>query len=252
VALILSVFRALILAAATVILAMADIGLPNDTFWDGKEKYVYWALAGTVIISILEAIQSRFSSGWGADRAYTYQDDIQATLASTLVEVTKITGASWMDTGVHAFWITRKWFRRRLVNIGGIRLGAQRMHRPRWTIGKGVIGQAWKSKSVVREDWRTFYSINYAAGKKKWERKQKDDRYRLDWDELKDTEDYERIIAHPIVDSRRRRVVGCISIDGPFTNGQINGPVMESYARHLARKIRGLGPPPSRWLQQRV
>lgn len=253
VALLFAVIRALLVASALTALIMVDIGVPDEDYWSDKDYIIYVALGMAFLSYVPGGLAQWYLRRNQAESAYKYHKNIQASLSAALVEVTENTKSSWREVGVHAFWIRKSVLGRRLVNIGGVRLGATpSMDRPAWKRGKGVIGRAWSIEDKATANWREFHEINRALGKEEWNKKEHEFRFGMSWNELTQSSDYDAIVAYPIVNLSTNEIVGCVSIDGPLSREEYDGDKVGTVIQQLAQAVLKAGEPPHYWFQQRV
>jgi hypothetical protein len=244
--------RALAFAAGAAMLTAAQLNLPKKEFWDRR---VLWAAIAVVAYVTVHDLFVAALPSLQAKRVREYEQNVRATLSAGLCEVVNKFGVSWEEVGVHAFLIRGLPHFRRLVNVGGIRLGAKpSMTAPIWRPQKGVVGVSWDKDCIVAVDWQSFYKTHNGAGKAAWKKLSVEDRYGLTWGEFQLTADYNVIVASPIYCQRGRsgQRMGCVVIDAPLTLAQANDPGMAQILRDVARMIELAGDPPQTWWTYRL
>jgi hypothetical protein len=253
-----TVLRVLPVSAALTGLAAADLDLPSARFWDDKQPWLYACLI--VAFAVTAAGQSLAAVAFKgeADRVRRFEAEIHAGTAATLQGVANKLGVDLDKVGVHVFLVSGisfqgRWWFSRLVHVGRLRIGAKpSMHRPRWSIGKGVVGRAWQANAYVAEDWRTVYDRGQTLGRDAWNALPPDDRYQMSWTELFETADYRLIAARPVLSLHNGggRVIGCVSVDAqaPLPASQAD---LQSILADLAQVVSGVALPPKAWLSQR-
>ncbi len=233
-------------------LTSAQLNLPRKDFWDHKALWA--AIAVVAYVTVHDLLVAALPS-LQAKAVREYEQNIRATLSAGLCEVVNKFGVPWEEVGVHAFLIRGLPRFRRLVNVGGIRLGAKpSMTAPVWRPGKGVIGVSWDDDRIVAVNWNTFFRTHNSAGKTRWKSLDPKDRYGLTWGEFQLTSDYRTIVASPIYCQRGRsgKRMGCVAIDAPLTSAQANDPAMAQILRDVARMIELAGDPPQTWWTYRL
>jgi hypothetical protein len=225
---------------------MAQLGLPNDTFWKHEQPLVYACVILLAVVGIEEMIR-RLAQTSTESRVSQYESDIHVILSVGLCQTAQKLSIQWDQIGVHAFLARGPRWRRRLVNIGGLRIGSRpTMSGPDWRRGKGVVGRAWEEQKPVKEEWQTYAEAHLSDGKAAWSQKPAVERYGLSWGELYLTREYVGIAAAPIF-HKNGSVIGCVAIDGPITGPALRSAELEQILRDVARSINKLGRPPALW-----
>jgi hypothetical protein len=238
--------RAIAVAAASSTVALAQLHLPDEEFWQDRPMVLYLSVAVLAVAAGLELIQASISIAQ-LSRIQSFDRDVRAILSGGLHEFVTLTKIDWSRVGVHAFLLHRRGMAKQLVKVGGIRLGSiPFMHRPRWRPGKGVIGIAFQRSSGVAVDWNEVFEHAEGAGRVAWESKDKEARFGLSWEELMLTRQYRGIVARPIYSSGRGRV-GCVAIDAPTGADELAKPDVQDIIHNIAAGIDRLGQPPRAW-----
>jgi hypothetical protein len=238
--------RAVVLAASTAIITLAQLNKPSKEYWDGRGLLLYLATALFATAVAQELIALGFKS-LTAHKVREFERNVRTHLSEALIDLQALYAVAPMTAiGVHAFRIRGLPPFWALSNIGGLRLGdSPYMSRPRWRKGHGVVGRAWKESRVIIEDWADYYKQSNAAGPQSW--KKKNCPYGLSWGLLQLTSDYKGIIAVPIYGHK-----GSVSIDAPLTKAQLEHPKVTSILTTLARRVGDLGSPPAAWWGNRT
>lgn len=256
--------RSVLIASATVALTMAQLNLPDAEFWVDRDTELYVALTGLALLAAYDSITGTLAAAQSAS-VREFERSVRSCLSEAFLEVrAEFPAAQPTEIGVHAFRIRGVWPFRRLVNIGGIRLGADpSMTRPVWKKGRGVVGRAWRERRFVAEDWEAVYAAADTAGASAWGqpvlpiallswwRRGRDGPYSLTWGELQLTFQYKRIVAIPTYASNGR-LRGGVSIDTALPFADARSSKMRSILDRLAAKVGALDKPPRAWWGNRT
>ncbi|GIG93053.1 hypothetical protein [Plantactinospora endophytica] len=238
--------RAAVMAAAGGVVTLAQLSLPSERFWGGQVP-LQWAsvlvLASYIcydaVLSVNYAVQ--------AGRIQDYDNDIRAALSAMISTMVLSTGVSWDEVGVHYYHRRGVLHRRRLVRVGAIQAGAgitdtQRAFRP----GFGIAGTAFSGQEIVAKEWRRFVRDATHQGREAWEERSVDDRFGLDWGQLRRSAQPEGIVASPTF-APDGRPNGCILVTGPFKEQDLTSDETRNALDDLATTLDILGPPPPGW-----
>lgn len=238
--------RAVVGAAAVSAVTLAQLGLPSPTFWQGRSVLLYLAV-GVLVLLALEESASSIAGLAQLRKLRLYEQDMRVVLSASLTLLTDRFKVPWDRVGSHAFWIRGFWRFRQLVNVGGLRIGAEpAMAKPRWKPGKGVVGAAFERRTVVAIDWAAVFSAAELAGASSWDSATVGARFGLSWGELMRTRAYGCIAACPVFD-RGGRIVGVVAIDAPLSSAELGSQDLRSILWTLAEAVDELGPPPRTW-----
>ncbi|BBH70681.1 hypothetical protein ACTI_73660 [Actinoplanes sp. OR16] len=249
--------RVVPVALALTIIAAADLGLPSEEFWKQRQPWLYVCLIIAFFVSAASSALNSLALRSHAASARAFETEIEAATAATLMRVVRHLKLDVDQVGVHVFlasgtFVRGRWLFARLVLVGRLRIGAKpRMHRPRWSPGKGVVGRAWQNHTYVAEDWETVRERGESLGREAWSRLPEAERYGMSWTEFQASSGYRLIAARPVFDLvRQDHVIGCVAIDA-----QCDLPVehreLQSILADLASTVEAMESPPKTWLQQR-
>jgi hypothetical protein len=239
-------------------IAAADLGLPSETFWADKKPWLYACLLVAFVTSVASQALASLAGRSAAERIALYESDTSAAMAATMMLAAEFLKVPVDRVGVHIFLVDgiavrRRWLAARLVLVSRLRIGSSpTMHRPRWSIGKGVVGRAWLERSFVCEDWRTIYTEALAAEPDVWRYGDATAGYRMSPEELAATNGYQLIAAHPITAlyTSPPRVIGCVALDAQ-TEPPADLARLEALLRSIAGVVERMPAPPRVWVDQR-
>jgi len=240
------ILRAAAIFSAATVVTLAQLQLPSKKLWDKSSVALY---AAVVVLALLATQDAAKLAGQTlqSGRLRRYERDVRAILSTGLAKAVSSSTIPWDSVGVHAFLLHGLWPWRRLVNVGGIRLGVRpSMAGPTWTPGKGVVGVAFKHKVFLAEDWGTVMVRANALGPARWRALPSVNRYGLSWGELQLTSDYVGICACPIY-ATSGKAIGCVSLDAPLTATKLSEPAVQVILRDVATGVCASGKPPRAW-----
>jgi hypothetical protein len=82
-----------------------------------------------------------------------------------------------------------------------------------WTVGKGLIGRCWETRSNVAVDLRDCFHNYLGASRSEWDQLDAQTRFGLGFDEFSKTKDsFGWVAAAPILD-KQGGYLGCVSLD---------------------------------------
>ncbi len=235
--------RAIVFAAATTIVLLAQLSLPDKASWEANATLLY----GCVGLLAVQEILRFTGSGRHADRVRTYEADMKAVLGAGLTAVARDLNVPFDQIGVHAFLARGRGRFRTLANVGGLRLGSRpSLVRSSWRPGKGLAGKAWDTQEQAAADWQRIAGVARTGGRVAWESLPPEQSYRLSWAEIQLTREYRGVVAAPVFDADNR-LIGCVTIDAPLPVSRLNGDTMAGILADVARGVAGTGYPPASW-----
>ncbi|GII59836.1 hypothetical protein Pth03_82250 [Planotetraspora thailandica] len=236
----------MIIAFPTAPVTLAQLNLPQG-YWADKGWLLYISVI-LLVLGVSSSIIGEIAASLQAAAVRRFHDELNRVLLAALISVTLKTESDMFKVGVHAFRISRGPFRRRLINIGSVRLGSEpRMINPRWTRGKGVVGRAWHEAQCVGVRWDRLYEEAQKQGREAWGNRTRIDRFGLNWQELWLTGGYCTILAAPIVDAATGTVTGCLALDFPYDSAELLTPEMQVTLRDVTTKLQEIAAPPLVW-----
>ncbi|MFI6094368.1 hypothetical protein ACIA8G_02375 [Lentzea sp. NPDC051213] len=240
------VVRAALTACAASAVTLAQLNLPEKSFWDARSVVLYLSvtvLAITVVhdatIAVTHALQ--------ANQIKSYGGNLNAAFAATVTSVVTEFGTPWDEIAV-TFYRSKLFGRwRKLIRVGGVRAGARPINlNPYIRTRTGIVGHTFTEQAIIAAEWKDFVESAVSQGKSAWEQRRPQDRYGLSWGELMRAERPDGIVAQPIF-NERGRPVGCASITGPLKLVDMNSPQMGQILNDLATAMYLIGPTPRGW-----
>ena len=225
-------------------LSLAQLALPNATIYAHNHALSYVAVGAVALLGLSEGTSlaaGRLQQGQVAD----YEEHLKARLVATLLTTRDVTGLSESQIGVHVF-MTRRRRSRRLHRVGGLRISAKpSLHRPKWKIGKGIVGRAAATNQYEGVDWQALVGYQIPRGAALWRELDQKTRYGMNWGELNRSEEYERIAARPVY-GRSGNLIGAVVVDSgtPYLGME---SLLDPILRLAAREFGTLGRPPFSW-----
>lgn len=243
---VLRLVRAVCLAGATAVVALAQLHLPSERFWDGHAVVQWISVALLALFILTEGVQS-VAFVVQAARIREYDNDVRTALTALLAGVVEKTGPRWDEVAVRYYRHRGVWWWRRLVVVTALQAAA-RVVDPRDSvrIGAGVVGVAVATQEIIAAPWRQFVLEATRQGRQAWEARTAVQRYGLRWGELRRSAKPEGVVACPTFDGRGR-VDGCIVLSGPLTMPELTGEQVLTVLDDAATALDKAGPPPRGW-----
>ena len=236
---------ALVGSLAALALSLSRQAIPSTEFWAHHQGWIIAALASTFIVPMLQAGIVEFGER-GRRKELERQQNIEAVLLTSLLDLERHAGANIRTTGVQPFAVRGWWKLERQVRIGKVRLSAIPSSGVKWTKGKGVIGRCWATRTPKVMDLETYFSPYKDYDKLRWNRLDADIRFGLTYEEFEHLNGkYGVVMAVPIVDSKDK-YVGCVSIDTPISDG-VDETLREAEARASLAQTARLELDPISW-----
>jgi hypothetical protein len=205
---------AVINTAAAIILAAVRYNSPSGSFWT---LHPYWVLAAVVTtLSVPLAHAAVIEMGErGRRKVLERQDQVEAFLTASLIDLERHAGADLKTTGVQAFVVRGFWKWERQVRLAKVRLAPTASSAIRWTKDKGIIGRCWVSHAPQFEDLETYFAPYRNYDQPAWNRLTPALRYGLSYEDFQRLNGKYGIVASvPIVNSKDK-YIGCIAADTP-------------------------------------
>jgi hypothetical protein len=190
---------------------MKERQFPHASWWEpgSAGQAVFIALYLLVAVGTLFVILGfrRLLANEASKSAFAEAAEVVATL------VEKETSLARNQMGVN-IWVVKgmKGFRR-LVRTATIVVDKRHETPITWTKGKGIIGEAWGRNTTRIADLDRVRAA--FPTRDSWCRFEREDRFRLSWDEFEETKRYRAVLAVPLRRHRwaRHTVRGVLAID---------------------------------------
>jgi len=239
---------AVVMAAATAVVALAQLNLPSNGFWQEPVAVgTQWAsvsvMAAFILINEFRAVSHLAYVG----RIRDYDLDLRATLSAVLCSVAEVTGANWDELTVCYYRQKGFWVWCRLVRAATVMLGAGGSATPpSLRPGEGLVGVAFVREELLAEEWASFVQTATDQGPVAWKRRGEIARYGLKWGQLRSSSRDQGMIASPTFD-HDGMATGCILISGPLKLPDLVDPLMRRILDDLATALSHVGSPPRGW-----
>jgi hypothetical protein len=157
-------------------------------------------LATTVLSYTAVAVHLRRAlQRWRADASNDFLEQVHVAVMAGLRTCAQELDVDLSAVGVHAFVgnrrISRPW-RTYLARVGEARLGSVPRSGITWTMGKGIIGQCWKTGNILVCDLSEFYSPFQSVSA--WAKATDEVRLGLTYDEMAILQDtFSGVVAVP-------------------------------------------------------
>jgi hypothetical protein len=229
----------LLLAVGTTALALIiAVNRPHGLWTSPHHRWILALAVG--VIAVVQGLPRVVESLWRiprGDRRRKYERKVNEILGAGYVRIVEISAIPFTQIGFHAFLVKPGW-RKHLVRVGRVRLPYRAESSGiRWTKGKGVIGECWRSGETIVADNTDLLSECKRVGKLAWNSSPAESRMGLSYDECLRTKTFGAIMAVPIVD-RKGEFRGCVSLDAPPGSGNtIDAPQIRQEMQSVADAI---------------
>jgi hypothetical protein len=196
-------------AAAVVVVGLVRFNWPAS-FWP---KHVYTTLAALGLTALTPIVQATVAEkGEKRRREQAEQENsIQPFLATSLIFLARHGGANWEKTGIQAFLVANRGWRRQEehIRLAKIRIAAIPSSGIRWTKGKGAIGRCWETKAPQFIDLEEHFADLQHVDESGWNTLTAEQRIGLTYSDFKQVNGkYGVVAAVPIMD-REGKYRGC-------------------------------------------
>ncbi|GAA3452665.1 hypothetical protein [Dactylosporangium matsuzakiense] len=247
---VLRVARAALLAVATTVVALAQLHLPSERFWE-QHHLAQWISVGLLALFIVGEGVASVAVAVQQDRIHEYDNDIRTTLTVALAEVVDVTDARWDEVAIRYYRRRGFWIWRRLILVAALHAVAavrDTLHSVR--LGAGPAGVAVETEEIVSEQWRDFAQSATRQGRNAWEARPVAERYGLSWGELRRSAKPEGLVAYPTF-GENGQVDGCIMLSGTLKASELAGEQVLDILDSAATSLDRAGPPPRGWWMSR-
>lgn len=248
--------RAAVTAAAGAVVALAQLHLPSERFWDGQAGVQWVSVAVLAIFICYDAVRA-VNYAVRAARIREYDNDVRAALSAVIGAVVDSTGVPWDEISVRYYrrrglpWLpsdrAMPLLLPRLVPVAAVQAGADLAEAAHPLLpGEGVAGLAFADQITLAEQWRSFVRTATEQGPAAWAERPARARYGLTWGQLRRSARPEGMVASPTFDATGRPD-GCILVSGPVKMPDLTSDNMRQTLDDFATVIDCLGPPPPGW-----
>jgi hypothetical protein len=242
--------RAVLLAVATAVVALAQLHLPGEPFWE-QHHLAQWISVGLLALLIVGEGAASVAVAVQKDRIHEYDNDVRTTLTVALAQVVDVTGARWDEVAIRYYRRRGFWMWGRLMLVTALQaVAAVRDAQHSVRLGRGLAGVAAETEEIVSEQWRDFVQSATRQGRSAWEACPVAERYGLSWGELRRSAKPEGVVAYPTF-GENSRVDGCIVLSGPLKASELTGEQVLNILDSTATSLDRAGPPPRGWWMSR-
>jgi hypothetical protein len=197
-----------------ILLATAGLGLAQQGIWSTTPRMQELLIWTVGVVSAILIWDSAYATK-RARRLDNLRVGIVPHLMNLRVLIERETGVGVAEIGVAVYVVHRRWFRRRLKRVWGLRRGrAPAQSLVHWRPGKGVIGVCVKNAQGLAADLDDLNAKFELMAAREWSRLPSDERLGLSAKEMKSVRGkYQLVGAVPILGDPKP--IGCVVVDAP-------------------------------------